>query len=67
MIENEPKTKTKIIVIEIGIPILSIHQPPNIAAETPKAPKDKFKPPVSITTIIAKPIIISKATTLERA
>ena len=27
----------------------------------------KFKPPVSITTIIAKPIIISRATTLERA
>ena len=53
--------------IEIGIPILSMHQPPNIAAETPNAPKDKFNPPVKITTIIARPIIISNATTLDNA
>ena len=55
------------IETEIGIPIDSMHHPPNIAAETPSAPRDKFKPPVSITTIIAKPIIISIATTLDRA
>ena len=65
--KNDPKAKTRIIEIEIGIPILSIHQPPNIAAETPNAPKDKFNPPVKITTIIARPIIISNATTLDNA
>ena len=64
---KEPNNKIRTIEIEIGIPIDSIHHPPNMAAETPSAPRDKLSPPVSITTIIAKPIIISIATTLDKA
>ena len=44
-----------------------IHQPPNIAADTPRAPRDKFNPPVKITTIIANPTIISIEATLDKA
>ena len=35
--------------------------------DLPNAPKDKFNPPVKMTTIIARPIIISNATTLDNA
>ncbi len=38
-----------------------ISQPPNIAAETPIAPTARFSPPVTITTIIAKPIMMLTA------
>ena len=40
---------------------------PRLAAETPNAPKDKFNPPVKLTTITARPIIISNATPLDNA
>ena len=44
-----------------------MHQPPNIAADTPSAPRDKFNPPVKITTIIARPTMISIEATLDKA
>ena len=44
-----------------------MHQPPNIADDTPSAPRDKFNPPVKITTIIANPTIISIEATLDKA
>jgi ubiquitin-protein ligase len=44
-----------------------MHQPPNIAAQTPIAPRAKLSPPVKITTIMARPIIISIATTRDSA
>ena len=50
-----------------GRPTVSIHQPPNIAEATPSAPSERLRPPVRMTTIIAKPIIISIATTRESA
>ena len=51
----------------MGIPRTSMHQPPNIAAHTPIAPSARFRPPVRITTIIARPIIMSIAMTRDKA
>ena len=65
--KNVPKIKIKSIDGSVGIPIDSIHHPPNIAVETPIAPRERFKPPVKITTIIASPTIISMDATRDNA
>ena len=56
---SAPPKSSKINAIGRLLPIPSSNQPPNMTAETPIEPTDKFSPPVTITTIIEKPITTS--------
>ena len=56
-----PSASAPAIASGTGRPTRSSSQPIAIAAQTPMAPTDRLRPPVTITTIIEKPIMMSIA------